>query len=103
MILLLEINGGLLSLFSSLAEAESYVEAIDIENGEYEFCDDTGQRFVGEIIAPVSKFRAGSVRLRPDGTANKEVVASFLFRASSLDRACGGVRRLTDLKRLHGV
>ena len=48
MMLILEINGGLLHLFPSAAEVESYVEAIDIENGEYEFCDDSGQRFVGE-------------------------------------------------------
>src|ERR1039458_6569242 len=71
MILTLETNGSLLYLFSSALEAESRLEAIDVENTEYEFCDDTGQRFVGEIIAPISKFGAGSFRLKPDGTPDR--------------------------------
>jgi hypothetical protein len=103
MMLVLETNGSLLYLFSSGAEAESHLEAIDIENGEYEFCDDTGQRFVGEIIAPVTKFRAGGFRLKPDGVPDKAVVASFLFRARSLERACGDVKSLNDLRRAHGA
>ena len=88
-------------MFSSAAEAESYVEAIDIENGEYEFCDDTGQRFVGELIAPVGFFDAGSLRLRADGVPDRAVVASMLSRARSLERECDGVRTLDDLRRTH--
>ena len=101
MMLVLEINGGLLHLFSNAAEVESYVEAIDIENGEYEFCDDTGQRFVGELVAPVGFFRTGSFRLRPDGVPDRAVVASILSRARSLERECEGVRTLDDLRRTH--
>ena len=103
MMLVLETNGSLLNLFSSGADAESHLEAIDIENGEYEFCDDTGQRFVGEIIAPVTKFHAGNFRLKPDGVPDKAVIASFLFRARSLERACGDVKSLNDLRRAHGL
>ena len=55
MILVLEINGALLHLFSSAAEVESYVEAIDVENSEYEFCDDSGQRFVSPPTAKPAK------------------------------------------------
>jgi hypothetical protein len=40
MMLVLETNGSLLYLYSSGAEAEAHLEAIDIENGEYEVCDD---------------------------------------------------------------
>jgi hypothetical protein len=65
MILVLEINGALLHLFSSAAEVESYVEAIDVENSEYEFCDDSGQRFVVEIIQLPGFIRAVVSVLRP--------------------------------------
>ena len=99
MLLVLETNGSLLHLFSSATEAESHVEAIDIENGEYEFCDDTGQRFIGEVVAPVTTFRAGGFRLRPDGAPDRAVVASFLSRARSLERQCGVVRTLDDLRK----
>jgi hypothetical protein len=99
MILVLETNGSLLHLFSSATEAESQLEAVDIENGEYEFCDDTGQRFIVESIEPVTTFRAGSFRLRPDGAPDRTVVGTFLLRARSLERPCGGVRTLDDLRR----
>ena len=99
MILVLETNGSLLHLFSSAAEAEAHLEAIDIENREYEFCDDTGQRFVAEVTAPVTALRAGSFRLRPDGLPDKAVVVSFLSRAHSLERGCDGVKTLDDLRK----
>ena len=99
MMLVLETNGSLLHLFSSATEAESHLEAIDIENGEYEFCDETGQRFVGEVIALATTFRTGSFRLRPDGVPDRAVVWSFLARARSLERQCDGVRTLDDLRR----
>src|SRR5688500_8954712 len=102
MILVLETNGGLLHLFSSVREAESHLETIDIEHGEYEFCDDSCQRFVAEIITPVSTFRAGSFRLRPDRAPDRAVLDSFLSRARSLARQCEGVRSLDDLRRRIG-
>ena len=103
MLLVLETNGSLLHLFSSGTEAESHLEAIDIENDEYECCDDTGQRFVGEIIAPVTTWRVGSFRLHPDGAPDRLLVASFLSRARSLGRNCDGVRTLDDLRRTHAA
>jgi len=99
MILVLETNGGLLYLFSSAAEVESHFEAIDVENGEYEFCDDTGQRFVGEIVSPATKFRAGKFCLKSDGIPDRAVVVSFLSRARSLERGCDGIKSLDDLRR----
>jgi len=82
-----------------VSEIESQLEAIDVENGEYEFCDDAGQRFVGEVVSPVMKFRAGSFRLRPDGTPDRAVVASFLSRARSLDRGFADIKSLEDLRK----
>ncbi len=101
--LVLETNGNLLHLFSSVAEIESHLEAIDIENGEYEFCDDTGQKFLGEIIAPVRQLSGGSFRLKADGKPDKAFVASLVSRARSLERTCGSVKNLNDLKRIVGL
>jgi hypothetical protein len=101
MILVLETNGSLLYLFSSALEVESHLEAIDVENSEYVFCDDTGQRFVGEIIAPVTKCGAGSFSLKPDGTPDRALVAAFVSHARSLDRTCNGIKSLDDLRRLY--
>jgi hypothetical protein len=103
MILVLETNGDLLYLFSSAAEAESYLEAIDIENREFAFCDDTGQRFAAEVTGPVTALRAGSFRLCPDGFPDKAVVVSFLSRARSLERGCNGVKTLDDLRKTNKV
>jgi len=99
MMLVLETKGSLLHLFSTTTEAELHLETIDIENGEYEFCDDTGQRYVGEVVSPVTTFQAGSFNLRPHGAPDRALVASVLSRARSLDRQCGGVRTLDDLRR----
>jgi hypothetical protein len=101
MMLVLEINGGLLHLFSSAAEVESYVEVIDIENGEYEFYNDSGQRFVGEIIQPTGLIRSGRVRLVPVGVADQALLASFISRARTLERGCDGFQTLDDLRRAH--
>ena len=99
--LVLETNGRLLYLFSTAREAELHLEAIDIENREYEFCDDAGQRFSGEIIVPVTTFGAGSFRLRADGKPDRAVVRALLARAHSLERSCDGIRTLDDLRRTH--
>ena len=103
MMLVLERNGNLLHLYSSAADAESNLEVIDIENAEYEFCDTSGQRFVAEIINPVTKLRSGSFRLKPEGKPDRSVVASFILRTQTLDRSCDGVKTLTDLKKLAGL
>ncbi|HVU09153.1 MAG TPA: hypothetical protein VHG89_11485 [Verrucomicrobiae bacterium] len=100
MILVLELNGGLLYLFPSVAKVESHLEAIDIENNEYEFCDDNGQRFIGEIVSSVTKFSMSGFRLKPSGTPDKTVIESFLSRARSLDQSCGDFKSLNDLQRL---
>lgn len=99
MVLVLENNGNLLYLFSSVLEAESRLEAIDVENQEYEFCDDVGQRFVGEITAPVTMLRSGSFRLHPEGLPDRTIIESFLNRARSLDRVCNGIKSLDDLRK----
>ena len=97
MILVLD-RDDLLYLFSSVAEVESHLEAIDIADGEYRFCDDTGRKFVAEITSPVTRFGGGRFRLVPEGVTDAELLSSLLARARSLDRGCGEFQTLADLR-----
>ena len=38
-----------LYIFDSVDAAQGDLEAIDIENNEYEFCDESGQPYAGEL------------------------------------------------------
>jgi len=105
MVIVLEKDDGSCFLFASVteAEAEAEFEAIDVENGEYEFCDHTGQRFVAEITAPVRAFRAGSYRLRPSGAPDREAVSRLVARASCLARGISEIQSIDDLRRTYVV
>ena len=95
MILVLDIDG-YLSVFPTVAEAESHLEAIDIENGECEFCSSTGQEFVGEITRPVTRFRAGQFRLKPSGVPDKAILDSILVRARASGKNTKNLSNLPD-------
>jgi hypothetical protein len=98
MIVALEKDDGSLHLFTSVNEAETHFEAIDVQNGEYEFCDEKGQRFVPEIVTPVTTFRAGSYRLRSAGDREITLFPLLVSRARYLAKGCEGVQSLDDLK-----
>ena len=87
-----------LLLFASIAEAERYLEAIDVQNLEYEFCDELGQRFVGEITSLITTFRQGAFALRPEGSADSAFPSGMLARAIHLGRPSGDVTSLSELK-----
>jgi hypothetical protein len=99
MLFVLESRSGLLSLFESLAESVSHLETVDIESREFEFCDETGQRFVGEITEPIGLMSSGRFRFRPDGPPNKDFAVAILSKAQSLPRPVGSIKTLEDLKR----
>src|SRR5687768_8041949 len=103
MILALEKYDGSLFLFASAADAESYFEAVDVENGEYEFCDHTGQRLVGEIIAPVTAFRAGSFRLQSVGAPDRVIASDLVARATCLARGVDQIQSIDDLRRMNAA
>ncbi len=86
MILVLD-RDGILARYSSVAHAASQLEAIDVENGEYEFSDEHGRKFTAEITAPVTTFRAGSFQLVPTGEPDRSHLESMLSRARFLDNA----------------
>ena len=85
-------------LFASITEAQRELEAIDVENLEFEFCDDRGQRFRPQITSPVTAFRAGAFALHPDGSPDKVLPLSILARAVHLGTRSGHIKSLGDLK-----
>ena len=43
------------SVFSDVASTRSYCEAVDVENGTYQFFDECGRRLKPHIITPVQR------------------------------------------------
>lgn len=97
MIIALEKDDGSLFVLPTAAKAETEFETIDVENGEYEFCDDTGQRFLAEIVGSPTGFRGGSYRLRPSGTPDKEFFRQLVARATNLARSSPDIQSIGDL------
>ena len=87
-----------LHVYSSAEDAEPDLETIDVENAEYEFCDDTGQRFLAEITSPVTTFRSGAFSLRPDGAPEAALPLSFVERAKVLGTPLGEITSLDALR-----
>ena len=74
-----------IEIFDSPDFPPNWIEAIDIENGEYQFCDDRGRRFVGEITGAAGFFRAAQWRLRPEGAPDIKNVLTLLERAKMIE------------------
>jgi hypothetical protein len=88
-----------LDLFESVAAAERQLETIDIENKEYEICDEIGQQFVGEILAAVTVFSAGRFRLVQFGSPDPARPLQIVMRARFFGRALGELKNLADVRR----
>ena len=59
-----------LETFESPDHPPNEIEWIDVENDEYEFCSDTGQRYRGELVRAGGFFRGEQWRLVPVGSAD---------------------------------
>jgi hypothetical protein len=103
MLLVLETRSGVLSLFPSAGAAEARLEAIDVENSEFEFCAAGGQRLVGTLTAPVTAFDPGKFQLRPHGAPDIANVAGILGRARVLAQPYREAATLDDLRRTLGT
>jgi hypothetical protein len=86
-----------LYLFSTIAEAETWLEAIDIENEEYDFCDESGQRFGAEITFPITGLGSDAFRLVPQGERDMSLPLTFWASACHLARSSGEIMTLDDL------
>jgi hypothetical protein len=56
-----------LMLFDSPDNPPDCLESVDVINGEYRFCDDDGQRYVGVVTRTVGGSYPIEYLLRPDG------------------------------------
>src|SRR5436309_5910591 len=73
-----------LLLFESPDRPPGCLEAVDVMNGEYSFCDDQGQRYVGFMIREAGWFRAEEVGLRPEGAADVANALKLVERAEAI-------------------
>src|SRR6516225_1461194 len=78
-------DDGIIETQESHAAPPDWVEWIDVENGEYEFCDDTGQRYCGALLQSIGFFRREKVGLVPDGEAHRDHILSLVDRAKGVD------------------
>lgn len=78
-------DDAVIEIFDSPLSPPRWIEAIDIENEEYQFCDDRGQKYVGEITRPAGLFRQAEWKLRPEGTVDVQHVLSLIAKAEKLE------------------
>jgi hypothetical protein len=87
-----------LYVFASVADAEAHLETIDIEDDEYEFCDESGQRYIGEVLKPVGKFTSGEFRIVPRGVRDSDLPLSFVARAKYYSSHLRSLKTLEDAR-----
>jgi len=73
-----------LEVFESPQSPPSWIEAIDIENGEYRFCDDKGQRYVGISTKRTGWLGTGKFELRRAGRPDLKNALELVDAAVSI-------------------
>jgi hypothetical protein len=74
-----------IEIFASPDKPPNWIEAIDIENGEYAFCDEDGQRYTGIITQPAGWFRSAAFVLQPDGLPDMANAIAIVDRAVAIE------------------
>jgi hypothetical protein len=69
-----------------------------VENGEYAFCNDNGQRYRGELIRPAGFFKAEEWRLVPEGTPELKNALAIVDRATDVEVGCSVFSDLESLR-----
>jgi hypothetical protein len=95
-----------LYIFTSTGEAESYLEAIDVQREGFEFCDSAGQRYLPNFIrAPkesqgifFSTIDIGAFRLVSEGERDLNLPQSFAKRARYIEHT--SVVAITNIEEL---
>jgi hypothetical protein len=97
-----------LYVFSSAKDAERELEAIDVRQDEFQFCDATGQRYAVVYTVPPKVSRLGPVRsvdvgaftLAAQGDADSTLPERFVERAAHIEHtsipAFTGIEALRD-------
>lgn len=79
-----------LHLFASTDDAQRELEAIDVQQGAFEFCDTTGQRYSPSYTTPPNVSRLGGVqigtfKLTASGGLDPQLPERFVERAAHIE------------------
>ncbi len=74
-----------IEVFESPEAPPSWIEVTDVANGEYCFCNDSGQIFKGVVVRSKGWFGRTTFELRPEGTPNLSNALALVNRATSLE------------------
>jgi hypothetical protein len=96
MILALD-SAKILYIFSSEKDVYKELEAIDIANGEYQFCDEKGRRYSAHITRPVTFFRQGTFAITVQDH-DPALPLAFLDQARELGRGILGISTMSELR-----
>jgi hypothetical protein len=75
-----------LETFESPEQPPDWIEWIDVENEEYAFCSEDGQRYRGQLVRSAGFFKSEEWRLAPEGPADPKNAISMVDRATDIDR-----------------
>ena len=96
-----------LYVFSSTEEAQSQLEAIDVQQDAFDFCDDCGQRFSPaltrqpkeERLSPFGVVDIGAFRLVAEGDIESGLPETFIERAAHIEHTSfPAVTSIEDLR-----
>ena len=71
--------------FDSPREPPNWIEWIDVENGEYQFCDDQGQRYRGVQVTRGAFFTHDGIELVPEGIADPANAIALVEEAVAVE------------------
>jgi hypothetical protein len=90
-----------LTAFPSDYEVKGHCELIDVRNGEYEFCDDNGQRYgyaVTKSKVLFGLFSSEAFILVPEGAPDVQNVMRLIDKARTFDGERCGIDSTDELK-----
>ena len=74
-----------IEVFDSADTPPSWIEGVDVANGEYEFCDDQGQRYVGVVTQGSTWRKQPEFVLRPEGMPELKNALDLINRAQDIE------------------
>ena len=100
MMLVFEKDDGGLMAFPSAERAIAQCELIDVENGEYEFCDHEGQKYTYAITGQPGLFSPGKYTLVPEGVPDIQHILKLADKARCFEGKRCNLSNMDELKAL---
>lgn len=97
-----------LYVFSSALEAQRYLEAIDVQQDAFDFCDDRGQRYCPSYTIPPKVSQCdpmglvdiGAFKLVAEGDVDARLLKSILERAAYIEHSSVPAITITGIENL---